>query len=114
MQRRIKLVYFIISLLSLCSTVPVYAGVNSDLHGFFNSLGYSANATSPTAYQGQMAGYYSGGSLYLRNQVRSTQIASVTLPGDNAGCGGIDLWSGGFSFVNAQQLENVMKNVVNF
>lgn len=89
------------------------ADVNSDLNSFFNGLGYSSNNTSPTAYQGQMAGYYTGGSVFLRNQVRNVQIASVTLPGYNAGCGGIDLFNGGFSFVNSAALEDVMKNVVN-
>ena len=105
-----KLVVFIgLGLFNVIS----YADVNGDLNNFFNSLGYASNATSPTAYQGQMAGFYSGGSVYMRNRVRALQMASLSLPGFNAGCGGIDLWNGGFSFINASQLENAMKNIIN-
>ena len=35
---------------------PVSAQVGSELNDFFNDMGASANATGPTAYQGQSAG----------------------------------------------------------
>lgn len=89
-----------------------YADVNSDLNHFFDGLGYYSNATTPTAYQGQQAGYYSGGSLYLRNSVRNVQIAQVDLPQINAGCGGIDLYTGGFSFVNGQGIKDLIQNIM--
>lgn len=89
-----------------------YADVNSDLNHFFDGLGYSANATAPTAYQGQQAGYYTGGSLYLRNSVRNVQIAEVDLPQVNAGCGGIDLYTGGFSFINGQGIKTLVQNIM--
>ena len=74
---------------------------------------YLNNTTAPNAYQGQEAGYYSGGSLFARDSVRDTQIASVDLPSFKSGCGGIDLFTGGFSFVNSQQLVNAMQNIIN-
>ena len=40
------------------------ANVNNDLNHFFDGLGMVSNTTAPHAYQGQQAGYYSGGSLY--------------------------------------------------
>lgn len=106
-----SLIIFIFSL--LFSPSILYADINNDLNHFFNGLGFASNATNPIAYHGQEAGYYSGGSLYLRNQVRDVQVASLSLPGFRAGCGGIDMWSGGFSFINGRQLESVMKNVIN-
>ncbi|MBS0351488.1 MAG: conjugal transfer protein TraH, partial [Proteobacteria bacterium] len=89
------------------------ASVNSDLNSFFNDLGFSDNTTAPNAYSGQEAGYYSGGSLFARDSVRDVQIAQVQLPSFRSGCGGIDLFTGGFSFINSQQLVNLMNNIIN-
>src|SRR5262245_22745233 len=90
-----------------------YAGIGGDLNHFFNQMGFSNNVTAPNAYQGQGAGYYSGGSLFARDSVRDVQIASVDLPSFRSGCGGIDLFTGGFSFVNSQQLIDAMQNIIN-
>ncbi len=76
-------------------------------------MGFSNNETAPNAYQGQEAGYYSGGSLFARDSVRDAQIASIDLPSFRSGCGGIDLFTGGFSFINSQQLVDAMQNIIN-
>ena len=89
------------------------ANVDSDLNDFFNNLGFSSNTTAPNAYSGQEAGYYSGGSLFARDSVRDVQIAQVQLPSFRSGCGGIDLFTGGFSFINSQQLVDLMNNIIN-
>ncbi len=89
------------------------ADINSDLGNFFNGLGFSTNATSPNVYQGQQAGYYTGGSLFARNSVRDVQIAEVDLPQFRSGCGGIDLYTGGFSFINSKSLTDTMQNIIN-
>lgn len=107
---RVKLLLF--SLLFI-STFSAVANVNSDLNNFFNDLGFSDNTTAPNAYAGQEAGYYSGGSLFARDSVRDVQIAQVQLPSFRSGCGGIDLFTGGFSFVNSQQLIDLMNNIIN-
>ncbi len=77
-MKRIKQV--LISVVFLGFTASIFANVDSDLHSFFNGLGYESNTTSPGAFQGQAAGYYTGGSLFLRNQVKDYQIISVQLP----------------------------------
>ena len=89
------------------------ANVNSDLNNFFNDLGFSNNTTAPNAYSGQEAGYYSGGSLFARDSVRDVQIAQVQLPSFRSGCGGIDLFTGGFSFIDSKQLVDLMNNIIN-
>lgn len=68
--------------------LPSHADVNSDLNGFFGSLGYSGNVTQAQAWQGQAAGYFTGGSVYLRNPVKNVQLISMQVPSLNAGCGG--------------------------
>lgn len=92
---------------------PVWAGVETELEKAFNNLGGLRNVSSPSAYKGQSAGYYNGGSLYMRAPVHNTQIASVTLPSFNGGCSGIDLHMGGFSFISKSQARDVAKNIMN-
>lgn len=89
------------------------AGINDDLNQYFNKLGFSSNISSPSAYHGQAAGYYSGGSVFTRNAVRDVQIVQLDLPSYRSGCGGIDLYAGGFSFINSDQLVSVLKNILN-
>ena len=47
------------------------ADVNGDMNNFFNKLGFASNTSQPQVWQGQAAGYASGGSLYARTQVKS-------------------------------------------
>lgn len=88
-----------------------YANIGNDLMAFFKSAGMASNATAPGAYKDQTAGYYTGGSLVARNAVRSAQLATVQMPGFRAGCGGIDLWMGGFSHISSEQLIAMMRSI---
>jgi conjugative transfer pilus assembly protein TraH len=103
----------IIVIVMLLFPYSVFADVNSDLNNFFDGLGVATNTTAPHAYQGQQAGYYSGGSIFSRNAVRNVQLVQVDLPSFRAGCGGIDLFAGGFSFINSDQLVTLMRNIMN-
>jgi conjugative transfer pilus assembly protein TraH len=86
-------------------------GIGEDLMTFFKSAGLASNVTMPGSYQDQSAGFYTGGSLTVRNAVRNAQIATVQTPGFRAGCGGIDLWMGGFSYIKAEQLVEMARNI---
>ena len=103
------------TLLALCLSVvcsTAYANVNQDLNHFFNGLNYNANITKAHAYKSQTANYYSGGSAYIRTPVRDTQIMSFSPPSISAGCGGIDMFAGGFSHINSDQLVAMGKNII--
>lgn len=95
-------------------TVPESrADLNNELGGFFNSMGAaSSNVTSPQAWQGQAATYMTGGGIYVRNPNKTIQLASVTLPSLNAGCGGIDAFLGSFSFISKDEFVAFAKNIV--
>lgn len=54
------------------------ADVNGDMNNFFNKLGFASNTSQPQVWQGQAAGYASGGSLYARTQVKTIQLVSMT------------------------------------
>jgi len=90
----------------------VSADVSSDMNSFFNKLGFESNNSQPQVWQGQVAGYATGGSIYARTQVKTIQLVSMTLPDINAGCGGIDAYLGSFSFINSEQLQRFAKQIM--
>ena len=67
---------------------PAMADVQGEMNSYFNKSGAAANVTGPTAFQGQSAGYYSGGSLWSRFPQKSINPVSVALPSARGGCGG--------------------------
>ncbi len=99
-------------LLSSLATSAVFANIDNDLNSFYRGLGYQSNVTAPTAFHDQAAGYYTGGSLFLRNQVKNFQLVSVELPSFSGGCSGIDAFLGSFSTISSAQLTQMMKNIL--
>lgn len=100
---------------ALCLAGAVFqaqAGINDDLNSFFNQMGGGGNVSMPAAWQGQSAGYLTGGNLFMRMPVRNIQLVSVTLPDIKAGCGGIDAYLGSFSFINSDQLKVMGKQIL--
>jgi conjugative transfer pilus assembly protein TraH len=93
----------------LAVSTAAVANTQSDMNAFWSDSLSSANVTGPTAYQGQSAGYYTLGNVALRAPQESANIAAIQLPSVRAGCGGIDLFTGGFSFINSDQLVALLK-----
>ncbi|RUQ96660.1 conjugal transfer protein TraH [Legionella septentrionalis] len=100
--------------LSLCLLISdaVWANASIDLNHFFNNLGFEGNVTGSHSYETQAAGFGSLGSVYARNQVRNIQLAHVDVPGFRSGCGGIDIFAGGFSFIKADQIVKFMQSIL--
>ncbi|WP_412755609.1 conjugal transfer protein TraH [Legionella longbeachae] len=105
-----KHLIFSFVLLFLCSNTQ--ASVSQDLDNFFNGMGYASNVTNPSAFESQAAGFFGGGSLYARNQVRQYQLVQLDLPNYRAGCGGIDLYTGSMSFLSNQKLVDLGKSIM--
>ncbi|CNI64910.1 conjugal transfer pilus assembly protein TraH [Yersinia aleksiciae] len=108
-MRKFQLAGTVAVLLLACT---VQADVNSDMNSFFDKLGFASNTSAPQVWQGQAAGYMSGGSIYARTAVKQVQLVSMTLPDINAGCGGIDAYLGSFSFINSEQLQRFGKQIM--
>jgi len=108
-----KLRQFLLSTAAaLFISAPALADVQGDLNGYFGSLGFDGNVSRAQAWQGQAAGYVTGGSVYLRNQVKQVQLISMQVPTLNAGCGGIDSYLGAFSFINGAELQRFVKQIM--
>lgn len=88
----------------------LFASVQKDLEKAFDSLNYKYNVTS--AYKSQQAGFYTGGSIYARNQIRNQQIAYINLPKISSGCGGIDIYTGGLSFITKDEAVELGRNIL--
>ena len=103
--RTICLALFCISI----STVDAASGTS--MNEVFDQINATGNVTTPTAIQGQTMNYTTGGSLFMRMPNTTYNLAAITPPSANAGCGGIDLYMGGFSYVNKEQFVAMLKNI---
>lgn len=106
--------FIAISLLLLSLTLvsapnPAYAnGLQGELNRLFGSM---TNSTSAGVYETQRRGVLSGGRFTMKNRIYNETIFNITPPSIKAGCGGIDFFGGSFSFINSEQLVQLMRAV---
>jgi conjugative transfer pilus assembly protein TraH len=77
----------------------------------FDNVNAQGNVSSPAVLQGQTMNLYTGGSMFMRMPKRTYNISTFTPPSWSAGCGGIDLFAGGFSFINKEQFVAMLRNI---
>lgn len=80
-----------------------------NLDGFLGGM-YS-NTSDAGYFQTQQRGVISGGSLVARVPIKPINVAQFDPPRVSAGCGGINLFGGSFSFINAQELTQLLRTV---
>lgn len=99
-----------IALAVALSLVPFVAQANiqSQVNEMFSGM---INVTSPGAYKTATRGVVTGGAVVLRNRISTTNLISITPPSAKGGCGGINLYSGSFSFINGEEFVSLMRNV---
>ena len=111
--RTIALALAATSMVAAPLVAPASANVGDSMDRFMDDMGGAANVTGPTAFEGQSAGYYSMGNVWTRFPQKTTNIANLQLPRARAGCGGIDIFAGSFSFINASEMVALLKAVAN-
>ncbi len=104
-----KFFNFLLSFILL--TQSLQANMQTNLDKAFTALGMSHNVTASGGYQDQTGGFYTGGSVFARGKVNNADLLSIQMPHYRAGCGGIDLFMGGFSFINAQEFIQLLRNI---
>lgn len=87
---------------------PAAASLDQEMKSAFDGM---INATPGDAYMTQRRGVISGGSLVMRNRISNPNLISFVPPSVKAGCNGIDLFGGSFSFINTEQLTQLMRNI---
>ncbi|WP_425953164.1 conjugal transfer protein TraH [Ralstonia pseudosolanacearum] len=104
-----KLKRFVLVMMLACSvgmSTTANAGLQDALDGMFMS-----NSTTPSGFTNQSRGGLVGGGASLRMPVRNINLVAFDPPRISAGCGGIDLFGGAFSFINADQLVALFRQI---
>ena len=90
-----------------CVCAPAHA--QSWAESWFDNVTY----TSPGSFSDQTRGYVTAGGMSGRVDVHNDYLMSITLPKVKAGCGGIDMFLGGMSFLDpdylVQKLESILQ-----
>lgn len=94
---------FMIGIYPACAT----AAMQDMLNKMFMS-----NVTTPGSYQTQNRAGFVGGSVELRTPVKPITLAAFDPPRFNAGCGGLDMYGGSFSFINASQITALFRQIM--
>ena len=94
--------------LGIALTAPA-AHAQGWAESWFDNVTY----TSPGSFEDQTRGYMTAGGMSGRVDVHNDYLMSLTLPKVKAGCGGIDMFLGGMSFLDpdylVQKLESILQ-----
>jgi len=79
---------------------------------WFDDFSEDVHINEPSAWEGQKRGYFVGGGLSYRVNANKEPLFNVQPPRISAGCGGIDTFWGGFSFLNPEYLVQAFQNIM--
>ena len=91
---------------ALMSASPSQA--QSWAESWFDNVTY----TSPGSFEDQTRGYLTAGGMSGRVDVHNDYLMSLTLPKVRAGCGGIDMFLGGMSFLDPEYLVQKLESIL--
>jgi hypothetical protein len=92
--------------LSLLIAPIASADINDGLDNMFMTTG-----NEPTIYQSQRRLGVDIGTLRLRAPINTFNVVNLTPPQFRSGCGGIDLYGGSFTFINAEQFRQMLRQI---
>lgn len=98
----------LVSVATLMVAWPARADLDNEMRSMFQGM---VNVTPADAYIGQRRGVVSLGSVEARGRIVNPQLVNFTPPSIKAGCGGISIFGGSFSFINAQQFQELLRAV---
>lgn len=75
-------------------------------------FGQMSSVTKPQVVSGAQRGVVSGGSIAIRSPIVNTNnIVNFSPPAITAGCGGIDIYGGSFSYISGQQFVQMLRSI---
>lgn len=110
-RKKLRAIVAYLLLYNICLNYTLAAGMQDNLEKAFGALGMSNNLTNGGGYQDQTGGFYAGGSVFSRSKVNNAELFSLQMPHYRAGCGGIDLFMGGFSYINGAAFTQLLRNI---
>jgi len=112
LKRSVRLILIVLLIHSLAFPLSISnASLNAEIEEMFQKWGFKAASGDPGAYMAQTRGFVTGGSLNIRAGYEPIQLFSINPPRINAGCGGLDLYFGGISFINKDEFVNMLKAI---
>lgn len=84
------------------------AGLQQQMDSLFDSM---TNVTDPGVFETQSRGAIAGGRVVSKNPIMNVNFANLQVPSWKAGCGGVDMFGGSFSFINADQFVQLLRSV---
>lgn len=106
-----KYIHALLVAASLSASLPAQANLQAALNGMFS--GSTSNLTPSSALQSASRGGMTFGSVVLRNPSSPVNILTLDPPRFSAGCGGIDMYGGSFTFINAAAFTQALRNMMN-
>ena len=108
-----SLIVAIFLVLGFSSTAMAQSGPVGSMNKFYDkSKKSNITTTSAGAYQSQSRYALTGGSFVWRAEQENIVALTAELPSINAGCGGIDIFAGSFSFINGDQIEALFRAIL--
>lgn len=95
--------------LLLAAALPASAGDFQD--EVDEMLGDMTNVTGGGSWETTRRGVVSGGSVSNRSRIMQANVINFRPPSASAGCGGIDMFGGSFSYINEQQLVQLLRSI---
>lgn len=107
-SRRPRLLAAILTAAVFLSPALAHATLENEMRGMFNSM---VNVTDGGYYKSLGRGVVAGPSVVIRNRRVRTDLINFVPPSIDAGCGGIDMFLGSFSFINGEQFVHLMQSI---
>ncbi|MDO7841746.1 conjugal transfer protein TraH [Sphingomonas immobilis] len=92
--------------------VAVFGASPASAQGWAESWFDNVTYTSPGSFEDQTRGYLTAGGMSGRVDVHNDYLMSLSLPKVKAGCGGIDMFLGGMSFLDPEYLVQKLESIL--
>jgi len=100
------------ALLLFLSLHLLFAPTPATASGWVDDWLTQSTSTPATYFEGQKRGYYSAGSFSARWPSQNDYPVTIQMPKLSGGCGGIDLFGGGISFLNFDYLVDKLQRIL--
>lgn len=84
------------------------SGLQTQMDRIFTGM---THTTPPGVWNTQRRGVISGGRITAKSRIMTENLVRVTPPSWAAGCGGVDMHMGSFSFINSDQMVQLLRSI---
>lgn len=108
---KLKLSAFVFVFVAAMFPLTASADLGGELKNMFTN-GVSSNTTGPSAYKNGSRSGWVGGDANFRIANKPFTLMTFDPPRVSAGCGGIDMHGGSFSFIDSSKFNDLLRTVM--